>query len=125
MTTPRLGLVVEDKPTELSCTCTCMSLAANLLEFHLSALQLRDMLFIDKGRFTNVHTEINIISVQEQISGSKQGSKPSLHYYIAFPKLYILLTVSAAISAKKLDFSIKFRHREGGRTVTQASPTLI
>ena len=23
MATPRLGLVVEDKPTELSCTCTC------------------------------------------------------------------------------------------------------
>ena len=25
MATPRLGLVVEDKPTELSCTCTCIS----------------------------------------------------------------------------------------------------
>ena len=24
MATPRLGLVVEDKPTELSCTCTCI-----------------------------------------------------------------------------------------------------
>ena len=23
MATPRLGLVVDDKPTELSCTCTC------------------------------------------------------------------------------------------------------
>ena len=25
MATPRLGLVVEDKPTELSCTCKFMS----------------------------------------------------------------------------------------------------
>ena len=29
MATPRLGLVVEDKPTELSCTCIIVKIASS------------------------------------------------------------------------------------------------
>ena len=45
MATPRLGLVVEDKPTELSCNlgrykCTCTDWVSSVMNFHTITLHV-------------------------------------------------------------------------------------
>ena len=60
MATPRLGLVVEDKPTELSCKCT----SSNRRIFPYLRCSLTELNVVNAGsRFSVAHGHTNQISL--------------------------------------------------------------